>query len=266
MLVLLSPAKTLDFETGHAVPKVTQPVFLEESEKLVTVMRKKSRKDLMELMEISEDLAKLNVERFKDWSKEAHTKNGEARPALFVFRGDVYQGLAAEDLSEDDLLWAQDHLRILSGLYGVLKPLDGILPYRLEMGRPVATRAGKNLYEFWDAKITEELNSANGTEESAVINLASNEYFSSVQKKKLTGEVISPVFQDQKGDKWMVMSFFAKRARGMMARWIIENRVTDPAELTEFKASGYRYLKSESSAGKPVFRRKEADRPGPGSN
>jgi hypothetical protein len=259
MLIILSPAKTLDFETHRQVPHTTQPELLEDSQKLITTLRGKSLKALRELMDISDDLARLNADRYAHWEPE-HTRENSG-PALMVFRGDVYQGLRAEDLTQPQLEWAQDHLRILSGLYGALKPLDLMQPYRLEMGTNLKTRRGKNLYEFWGKKIALHLNSALQKQgDNVLVDLASREYSKSIDRKTLEARVISPVFQDENKGKYKVLALFAKQARGRMASWIIENRVSEPAELTEFQEAGYTYVPEESTEHEPVFRRKEADR------
>jgi hypothetical protein len=259
MVIILSPAKTLDFETQHTVPRTTRPEFVEESQKLIKTLRGKSLKALRELMDISEDLARLNADRYEHWAPEHTLEN--SGPALLVFRGDVYQGLRAEDLTQPQLEWARDHLRILSGLYGVLKPLDLMQPYRLEMGTSLKTRRGKNLYDFWGNKIAKHLNQTLEQQgDEVLIDLASKEYSKSIDRKTLKARVISPVFQDENKGQYKVLALFAKQARGRMAGWIIENRVNDPAELVDFQEAGYRFDPEQSTETKPVFRRKEADR------
>ncbi len=266
MLIILSPAKTLDFETRFDVPHTSEPRLLDESEKLIKSLRNKSLKALRELMDISDDLARLNADRYEHWTREHSAAN--SGPALLVFRGDVYQGLEADNLSPGELTWAHDHVRILSGLYGVLRPLDLMQPYRLEMGTNLKTRRGSNLYEFWGERITKLLRSdmsaleKDQDEPPVLLDLASQEYSKAVDKKKLgkPAQIITPVFQDENKGKWTVLGLFAKRARGAMTSWIIRNKITDPAELPGFDELGYRYAPEESTEKKPVFRRKENDR------
>jgi len=254
MLILLSPAKTLDFETAPRTSQVSTPAFLDESEKLVSALKKYKPKRLGKLMNISDALAELNVERFESW--QTPFPEGVARPSIQAFRGDVYIGLDADTWKVSDLKRAQKHIRILSGLYGVLKPLDMMLPYRLEMGTSLKTRRGKNLYEFWGTRITESLNAELTEFDSPlVVNLASNEYFKSVKKNMLDAPLIEPVFKDEKETGYKVISFFAKKARGAMARYLVENKCKTENELVEFTGLGYKYSKSESSEGRPVFLR-----------
>ncbi|MDZ8117663.1 peroxide stress protein YaaA [Pontiella agarivorans] len=251
MICLLSPSKSMNMEPAK-LKDFTEPAFLEKSRKLVSKARKFSTPQLMEFMEISEKLAELNRQRFKDWNPPFNLEN--AKQAALAFTGDVYDGLDAPSLKKADLDFAQQHLRILSGLYGLLKPLDLIQPYRLEMGRPLETRGAKNLYEFWRASITEELNQ---TEADVVINLASNEYFKAVDKKGLNKNIISPVFKDEKNGNFKIISFFAKKARGSMARFLIENRIKTPDGLLEFSENGYAFNTELSTPAKPVFTRPE---------
>ncbi len=254
MIILLSPAKTLDFETPPRTKKVTTPAFLEESGKLVDSLKKYKPKRLGKLMSISDDLAQLNVERYNSW--ETPFPEGAARPSIQAFRGDVYLGLDADTMSLTDIKRAQKHIRILSGLYGVLKPLDMMLPYRLEMGTSLKTRKGKNLYEFWGTRITDSLNEELQTFDAPLmVNLASNEYFKAVKKPLLKAPLIEPVFKDQKESGYKVIGFFAKKARGAMARYLVENKVSGADELLDFNALGYKYSKKESSEGRPVFLR-----------
>ncbi len=201
-------------------------------------------------MAISEKLAKLNHQRFKDWKTPFDTDR--AKPALFAFTGHVYDGLDAPTLKKREIHFAQDHLRILSGLYGLLKPLDLILPYRLEMGRPLETRGAKNLYDFWKETITHELNGLDG---DLLINLASQEYFKAIDRRKLNKQILSPVFKDEKNGTLKIISFYAKKARGRMARFIVKNQITDAEALTAFDGDGYRYDAGLSSATEPVFTR-----------
>ena len=254
MLILLSPAKTLDFETAPRTTQVSTPAFLEESEKLVSTLKKYKPNKLGQLMSISDSLAELNAERFNDW--QTPFPKGVARPAIQAFRGDVYLGLDADTMKMADIKRAQKHIRILSGLYGVLKPLDMMLPYRLEMGTSLKTRRGKNLYEFWGSRITASLNAELETfDKPLVVNLASNEYFKAVKKKEIAAPLIEPVFKDEKEAGYKVIGFFAKKARGAMARYLVENKCKTEKELISFTGLGYKFSKAESSEGRPVFLR-----------
>ena len=250
MYVLLSPAKKLHEPPAASGIPATQPTMLDQSEVLMKHTRNKSPKKLKELMHISDKLAELNHKRFQDWGQPFTADN--SRQAILSFAGDVYLGLDADSMAEDDLAWAQDHVGILSGLYGVLRPLDLMQPYRLEMGTSLKTRRGENLYKFWGDRITKRVNELAG--DGVIVNLASNEYFSSLQTKKL-GRVVTPVFQDVKDGKARSISFFAKKARGAMTRWIIDNRVTDPEQLKEADAMNYRYDATASEGDRWVFRR-----------
>ncbi len=254
MLILLSPAKTLDFDTAPRTKQLTTPAFLDESEKLVDTLKKYKPKRLGKLMNISDALAELNVERFQTW--QTPFPEGESRPTIQAFRGDVYLGLDADTMSLADIKRAQKHIRILSGLYGVLKPLDSMLPYRLEMGTSLKTRRGKNLYEFWGTRITDSLNEdLKNFEAPLVVNLASNEYFKSVKKSLLDAPLIEPVFKDEKESGYKVISFFAKKARGSMARYLVENKCSTADDVLRFTGLGYKYSKKESSEARPVFLR-----------
>jgi len=255
MIYLLSPAKTLDYESDIPSVRATMPRFLEHSSELAGIMKKLKPADLEKLMGISSKLADLNAERFRTW-KPDYTKK-EARSAIFAFKGDVYQGLAVEEWGQDDFAAAQKSIRILSGLYGILRPLDLMLPYRLEMGKKVANKRGLNLYHFWGSLLTESLNKELKGENDAVINLASNEYFSSIKTKELKSPVITPVFKDWKNGKYKIISFFAKKARGMMAAWATQNKITTPAGLKKFKGGGYKFDKELSDEITLVFTRKE---------
>ncbi len=252
MYVLLSPAKKL--HEPPAVPGLphTQPELLDQTEVLMKSTRGKSAKKLGDLMGISPALAELNHKRFQEWAQPFTEAN--ARQALLSFAGDVYLGLEAETLSAEALTWAQDHVGILSGLYGLLRPLDLMQPYRLEMGTSLKTRRGDNLYAFWGDRITKAIVEQAGG--GPVVNLASNEYFSSVQPKKLPS-LITPVFQDLKDGKARTISFFAKKARGSMTRWIIDNRVTDPEQLKACDAMGYAFAAGESKGNRWVFQRNQ---------
>lgn len=231
------------------------PRFLEDSSELVGIMKEKKSAELEKLMDISSKLADLNVERFQTW-KADYTKE-EARSAIFAFKGGVYQGLAVEEWGKDDFATAQKSLRILSGLYGILRPLDLMLPYRLEMGKKIENERGPNLYHFWGSLLTESLNEDLKAKDDAVVNLASNEYFSAVKPKELKAPVITPIFKDWKNGKYKVISFFAKKARGMMASWAIRNQVTTPEGLKEFKGGGYQFDSQLSDETTLVFTRKQ---------
>lgn len=251
MLIVLSPAKSLDLETPPTTKLATQPAFLDHSEQLIERLREYSPAQLGELMDLSDALSTLNVARYASWSRDT----SEARQAVMTFNGDVYDGLDARSLNKRQLDYTQSRVRILSGLYGLLKPLDLIHPHRLEMGTRLANPRGKNLYEFWGDRITEALNKE-GAE--VLVNLASEEYFKSVKPKKLEMPVITPVFEDWKGGKYKIISFFAKRARGMLARYAAVNGITDPEKLKAFDADGYAYTPEASNESTWVFRRKQA--------
>ncbi len=254
MLIVVSPAKSLDYESPLPTKKYSEPTMLDQSEALVAVMAKKSPAKIAKMMGISTSLAETNFERFQDWERPFTPDN--ARPALLAFKGDVYIGMdAAATFSERDYTHAQKTLRILSGLYGVLRPLDLMQPYRLEMGSKVTTPAGRDLYSFWGCSITETLNAAieDSPGANALINLASNEYFGSVKPELLTAPVITPTFLDEKNGQYKIISFFAKRARGLMAGWIIQKRIKSVKALDEFDVDGYEYDEARSTSGRPVF-------------
>lgn len=256
MLILISPAKTLDFESQAPAIKHSQPSMLTMSEQLIDILSVKSPSDIEKLMKISPKLAELNVERYHTWSRPFTKKN--AKPAGFAFQGDVYTGLEIDSFSDDDLAYAQDNLRILSGLYGVLRPLDLIQAYRLEMGTKLENAAGKNLYEFWGGNITKALNKQlKAIKANSVLNLASNEYFKSVKKKELNADIVTPVFKDWKNGQYKLISFFAKKARGVMSGWVIKNQVTRLDALSSFKLDGYKYSARDSDPFNPVFLRKQ---------
>ncbi|WP_271765192.1 peroxide stress protein YaaA [Aquimarina algiphila] len=246
MKIVVSPAKSLDFETALPTKKHSSPVFLPEAEKLNGVLKKKSPKKLSELMSISDKLAQLNWQRNQEWSLPFTVEN--ARPAIYAFSGDVYTGLDAYTLSEEKLNLLQDQLRILSGLYGILKPLDLMQPYRLEMGTKLKIGRKNNLYEFWKKTVTQQINEEL-QEDELFINLASNEYFSAVDTKALKVPVITPQFKDWKGDKLKMISFFAKKARGMMVRYIIDTNAKTIEDLKGFNYEGYGF--SEEYTTKP---------------
>lgn len=251
MKILLSPAKSLDFESNLPTEKYTEPIFLSEAEKLNGVLKKKSKKQLKDLMDISDQLAELNLQRYQDFSVPFTNEN--ARPAVYAFSGDVYVGLDAYSISKSKIEKLQNTVRILSGMYGVLKPLDLMQPYRLEMGTDLKVNRSKNLYEFWGDKITKVLNEEL-TDDEIVLNLASNEYFKSVNTKKLNGKLISPVFKDLKNGKLKIISFFAKKARGSMARFVVDHEIKNYNDLLAFDVDGYKFSKEETkSTDKPVF-------------
>jgi len=254
MLLAISPAKTLDYATPVNTPHYTTPAYLDQSHLLVERARQYSVHDLMELMEVSLAIAELNVARFAAWQTPFTPLN--ARQALLAFKGEVYHGLHAESLDEEGLAFAQQHLRILSGLYGLLRPLDLMQPYRLEMGRPIDTARGKNLYEFWGNTITQGINAhlaAIGS--TTLINLASNEYFKAVKPKLLNGEIITPEFKEKKNGDYKMLGVYAKKARGLMSRFVIDNRITDPQELKHFHTEGYTFNTKLSSGNKWVYTR-----------
>ena len=256
MLVVVSPAKNLDYESSVPVSKHTQPELLDDASSLAQECKELSPAQLGSLMKISDKLATLNANRFAEFS--VPFTNDNARQALFAFNGDVYTGLDAQSLSEQDITYAQQHLRILSGLYGVLRPLDLMQAYRLEMGTKLENSRGKNLYEYWDNRITKVLNEALEAQgDNVLINLASNEYFKSVKKSALDGMIITPVFKDKKNGQYKIISFFAKKARGLMARYIIQNQVRDVDGLKAFDTAGYYFCEEQSSSSQLVFLREE---------
>ncbi|MFK7975255.1 MAG: peroxide stress protein YaaA [Halioglobus sp.] len=254
MLTVISPAKTLDYETPPNTKRSTQPEFLERSAALVKDARKMSPDDIRQLMGVSEKIAELNHERFMNWGTPFSLDN--AKQSILAFKGDVYTGLEADTLDAQGMKFAQKHLRILSGLYGLLRPLDLMQPYRLEMGLKFENSGGDNLYQFWGNELTDALNAQLKKSGSPVlVNLASNEYFKALKKNDLNAEVVTPVFKDLKGGKYKVISFFAKKARGQMARYIIDNGLNDPEGMKKFKTGGYRYNRAESTARELVFTR-----------
>jgi cytoplasmic iron level regulating protein YaaA (DUF328/UPF0246 family) len=254
MLLLLSPAKSLDYETVLPPQPHTAPLFVKQSQVLIALLRQRSPQDIATLMSLSDKLAALNVARYLAWSSRATSKN--ARQAVLAFDGDVYDGLAARSLTEADLAWAQNHLCILSGLYGVLRPLDLMQPYRLEMGTRLANPQGSDLYQFWGTQIADYLNQRLRTDISpVVINLASQEYFKAVAIKALKARVVHCVFEELRNGEYKVVSFSAKRARGMMARFAITNQLVQPEQLRGFDADGYAFDNAASNAQRMVFRR-----------
>jgi hypothetical protein len=253
MLIVLSPAKSLDLDTPSTTPQHTTPDFIDNAAELVKVLRGYSPAQVAELMDLSDTLSVLNVTRYADW----HPDHSKGRQAIMAFNGDVYAGLDARSLAPGALSYAQRHVRILSGLYGLLRPLDLIHPYRLEMGTRLATARGKDLYAFWGDAITEALNrQLDETGSTALVDLASEEYFKSVKPKKLAAPVIYPVFEDWKNGRYKIISFFAKRARGMMARYAAEHGITDPEQLKDFDVDGYAFEPAASSEREWVFRRR----------
>lgn len=261
MLIVLSPAKTLDFETPLTCTEHSQPDFLDQSEMLIERLREFSPQELAGLMGISDPLAVLNVGRYAQWRRPFAPEN--ARQAVLAFNGDVYEGLDAATLTPEALRFAQDHLRILSGLYGVLRPLDLMQPYRLEMGIRLSNPRGKDLYAFWGERIVDVLNQTIGEiKAQALVNLASEEYFKSVRTEKLSVPVIQPVFEDWSGDgrsgKFKVVSFYAKRARGLMARFALTNALINVEDLKDFAEEGYAFADKASSEARWVFRRQRA--------
>lgn len=252
MLHVISPAKTLDFTTPASTQVFTQPQFLDHSQTLISELRRLSPVDVSQLMTISDTLGELNARRFLEWQTPFTPAN--AKQAVLAFKGDVYTGMEADTFSEADLQHAQQRLRILSGLYGLLRPLDLIQPYRLEMGTRFANQRGTNLYQFWGDQITDQLNTElENQHERMLINLASNEYWSAVNTKKLGAEVITPVFKDRKNGQYKIISFFAKKARGMMSAYIIRNKLTTAEDLKTFNSAGYSYNKKMSSPNEWVF-------------
>lgn len=255
MLFLLSPAKSLDYESAPTTVHHSQPLFIPQAAELIEVLRQKTPADVASLMSLSDALATLNVGRYAAWRPTFTTAN--SKQAVLAFDGDVYGGLQATTLSEAQLQWAQQHVAILSGLYGVLRPLDLMQPYRLEMGTRLATSRGKDLYAFWGRTIADHLNERlAGDVSPVVVNLASEEYFKVVDRKALRARVVQCVFEDWKGGAYKIISFHAKRARGLMARWAIERGVTLPADLQGFDSEGYRHEAALSGPDRLVFRRK----------
>ena len=256
MLIVISPAKTLDYETAPATKKHTQPALLKQSEELIDVLTTIEPAGIEKLMKISPKLAELNVERYHNWSRPFKPSN--AKQAVLAFKGDVYTGLQAENFKEADFAYAQQHLRILSGLYGVLRPLDLMQAYRLEMGTKLANSKGNNLYDFWGDEITKNINKQlKSIDSNILLNLASNEYFKSIKTKDINADIVTPIFKDWKNGQYKLISFFAKKARGIMSAWVIENQVESLDKLIKFKQDGYKYSAKDSDALNPVFLRKQ---------
>lgn len=256
MLLFLSPAKSLDYKTPPHVATFTQPAFLKQSEILIKQLRRLSPADIANLMDLSDPLALLNFNRYADWHLPFTPEN--AKQAVLAFDGDVYDGLSAKTLSADDLDFAQKQVRMLSGLYGILKPLDLMQPYRLEMGTKFANKAGKDLYTFWGERLLDAINAELATMVRPVaVNLASEEYFKAAVGRKIKGELIQPVFEDWKNGRYKIISFYAKRARGLMTRYAVVNRLTEPEGLKEFDADGYAFEPSVSDEKSWIFRRRQ---------
>jgi cytoplasmic iron level regulating protein YaaA (DUF328/UPF0246 family) len=256
MLILVSPAKTLDYESDIRIDDFSIASHLSDSEILIKELQKKNPDDLSSLMGLSEKLSILNFERYMNWKKPTKPSDN-TRQAIFAFKGDVYQGLDVNSLSKAEINYAQKNLCILSGLYGLLKPLDLMYPYRLEMGTKMKNKHGNNLYKFWGSKINKRINDLSKENKSkAIVNLASVEYFSVLKKDQINLPVINPVFKDYKNGNYKIISFFAKKARGTMARFIIQNRIKKSEDLIGFDLDGYRYSKKESKENSPVFLRK----------
>lgn len=255
MLLVISPAKSLDFSQTGFVQSASQPLFLNEAQELVKVLRKFKPEGLSSLMGISAKLAELNYERFIKWHRPFNNQNAKA--AIFAFKGDVYKGLDVKTLNIEEIRFANQNLRILSGLYGVLAPLDFIQEYRLEMGTKLTNPLGKNLYEFWDDKITLAINKAieQSIGEKVLINLASNEYFKSIREKQLNYEIITPVFKDYKNGQYKIISFFAKKARGLMSRFIFQNKIEKPEQIKAFNLDNYQFNPALSKEKEWVFTR-----------
>ncbi len=255
MLIFLSPAKSLDYKTPPQVATHTQPAFLKQSETLIKQLRKLSPADIANLMDLSDPLALLNFNRYADWKLPFTPEN--AKQAVLAFDGDVYDGLAAKTLSAADLDFAQQHVRILSGLYGILRPLDLMQPYRLEMGTKFANKGGKDLYAFWGERLLDAINAElEAMPRPVAVNLASEEYFKAAVGRKFNGQLIQPVFEDWKSGKYKIISFYAKRARGLMTRYAVLNRLDEPEGLKAFDYDGYAFAAEASDDKTWVFRRR----------
>ena len=251
LVTIISPAKKLDYSPIEKNLDSTVPGLLEHSNESIKYLKSLNPQEVSSLMGLSDKLGALNYERFQEW--ETPFTKSNSKQAILAFKGDVYQGLDAESLSETELIWAQKHVRILSGLYGVLKPLDLMQAYRLEMGTKFPTNRGKNLYEFWNSIITDELNRTFSSKKAILLNLASNEYFKSINSSELKANVITPIFMDRKNGKYKIISFFAKKARGLMTRYIIKNQIEDIADIQNFEEGGYFFNEEMSKDNKPVF-------------
>ena len=257
MLMVISPAKTLDYETPPAIALHTQPDYLRQAKQLIARLKKLGPAQVSELMDLSDKLASLNVARYAEWQPLFSPEN--AKQAVLAFNGDVYDGLSASDFSAAEFTYAQAHLRILSGLYGVLKPLDLMQPYRLEMGTRLATAKARDLYGFWGGTVTKALNELLVQEsEPVLVNLASEEYFKVVQPAKVKARIVTPVFEEWKSGQYKIISFFAKKARGMMVRYAVKQQIDDVEALKEFDAEGYAFDPRASKGDTWMFRRKQA--------
>jgi len=256
MLIVISPAKTLDYETTPKTKVFTTPDYLDHSQRLISRLRNFSSLDISDLMKVSAKIADLNFDRYESWKTPFTEKN--AKQAILAFKGDVYSGLDAESFKADDFKFAQKHLRVLSGLYGLLRPLDLMQPYRLEMGTRLKTDEGKNLYEFWGSDITEGLNKQlKKIKSDTLINLASNEYFKSVKPKELNARIITPAFKEFKNGEYKMIGIYAKKARGLLSRYIIQNKLSNPEDLKLFNEEGYKFNKKLSKGDNWVFTRKQ---------
>ncbi len=255
MLIVVSPAKTLDYDTPPKTSTFTLPDYLDDSAELIHRLRELSSLDISELMKVSTKIADLNFDRYETWNKKFTEKN--AKQCVLAFKGDVYTGLDAESFKAKDFKFAQSHLRILSGLYGLLRPLDLMQPYRLEMGTRLSNERGKNLYEFWGSQITEGLNAQlKKIKSEYLINLASNEYFKAVKPKQLKGEIITPAFKELKNGDYKMIGIYAKKARGLLSRYIIQNQLSDIEDIKSFDVDGYKFNKKLSRDNNWVFTRK----------
>lgn len=252
MYAVISPAKKLDFDQQAPIKKSTKPRYQKQASELIKVLRKRSKAEVASLMKLSEPLSELNVQRYKDFDLNADARTG--KQAIFCFAGDTYKGLEAYELDEKSVEYAQDHLGILSGLYGLIRPLDSIQPYRLEMGTKLKCGDSQNLYQFWGELITKELNKKL-KDEKVLVNLASQEYFGVVQTDELKGEVVTPIFKEKKNGAYKVIGLYAKKARGMMARYIVQNKIEEVDELKKFDYEGYKFNSKLSTGNELVFTR-----------
>ena len=253
MLMVVSPAKKLDYDSPLPTDKYTQPRFLENARELIDELKALEPHQVSSLMGISEPLGELNAQRYQEWHTPFTPDN--ARPCVLAFKGDVYEGMAPQTFSDKDFDFAQEHLRILSGLYGVLRPLDLMQPYRLEMGTKFENRRGKDLYAFWKETITNSLKKELQADDGVLLNLASNEYFKAVDHKNLNARIITPQFKDWKNGQYKMISFYAKKARGMMAAYVIQNKLTNPEDVQNFDTDGYAFNEELSSGDNWVFTR-----------
>jgi len=256
MLIVVSPAKKLDYDTPAKTKTSTTPDFLDQSQILIDRLRQFSAIDIAELMHVSMKIAELNFDRYEGWSLPLSKDN--AKQAMFAFKGDVYTGLDADSFSAADIKFAQKHFRMLSGLYGLLRPLDLMYPYRLEMGTKLDNERGKNLYEFWGSTITDAINKQlKSSKSDTLINLASNEYFKSVKTKEVNGEIITPAFKEYKNGEYKMIGIYAKKARGLLSRYIIQNQLSNPEDIKNFDEEGYKFNKKLSKGNNWVFTRRQ---------